>query len=254
MDSQDLDKLGRNRPDVLLKKILNRYDVNNTEELLNKVGTRVFAVCNLAENPDLNTLANKLMFNHNLFVVHVLEYCLLGLKLAGEDMNRFYKMLRSSAVKKKPQSVFAKLDAEEAHNEERVRMLKDADKPEEASIPGMVSKYMNTAPAPDRYDDRPCSVVTDTLAGNIILDVVDMLVYERGVSFYDPKLMSRTRKYNVRMNEAKARDAEEEAQKAAATPYEDICDDHVLTKEEMRIKRENLLKLINEEEKQILKV
>ena len=56
------------------------------------------------------------------------------------------------------------------------------------------------------------------------------------------------------MNEAKAQEAEEEAQKAAADTYVGITDDHVLTKEEMRIKRENLLKLINEEEKQILKV
>jgi hypothetical protein len=248
MDSQNLEKLSRNRPDALLKKILCSYEAKNTEELLTKVGNRVFAVYKLAENPDLNTLANKLMFNHNLFVVHVLEYCLLGLKMSGEDMSAFYKMLRSDAVKKKPASVFAKLDAEEAHNEERVRKLKEADKLEEASIPGMVSKYMNTAPAPDRYDDRPCSEVADSLAGNIILDVVDMLTYERGVSFYAPEFMSRTRKYNVRTSDAKSRDAEEEVQ----NPYEDICEDHVLTKEEMSIKRDELLKLIIEEEKQIL--
>ena len=64
--------------------------------------------------------------------------------------------------------------------------------------------------------------------------------------------MSRTRKYNVRTNAAKARDAEEEAQKAFADTYVDITEDHGLTDEEIRAKRENLLKLINEEEKQIL--
>ena len=246
-----LNKLDGNKPDVLLMKILCSYGVKNTEELLAKAGTRVYGVQKLAENHELNTLANKLKFDHNLFVVHILEYMLLGLRLSGEDMSAFYDTLRSDAVKKKPESVFAKLDAEEAHNEERVRKLKDADKPEEASIPKMVSKFMNTAPEADRYDGRPCSAVADSLAGNIILDVVDMLVYERGESFYEPKLMSRTRKYNARTNEAKAHEAEQESK--AAAPYDDISLNPGMTDEEMRIKRENILKLIIEEEKQIFR-
>ena len=241
-----LDKLAGNRPDVLLMKVLCGFKVMNTEELLNKVDANVFEVSKLAEDPDLNILANKLMFDHNLFVVHVLEYCLLGLRLSGEDMSVFYSRLHSDAVKKKPESVLARLDAEEAHNEERTRRLREADKPEEASIPGMVKKYMNTAPVANRHDNAPCSTVADNLVENILMDVIDMLAYDRGYSFYDPEFMSRTRKYNVRTNEIKAREAETDS-----TPCGDNSENIGLTDEEMSSRREQLLKLIIEEEKQL---
>jgi hypothetical protein len=242
-----LDKLAGNRPDVLLMKVLCGFKVMNTEELLNKVDANVFEVSKLAEDSDLNILANKLMFDHNLFVVHVLEYCLLGLRLSGEDMSVFYSRLHSDAVKKKPESVLARLDAEEAHNEERTRRLREADRPEPASIPGMVTKYMNTAPVSDRHDNAPCSTVADNLVENILMDVIDMLAYDRVYSFYNPEFMSRTRKYNVRMNEIKAREAESDN-----TPCDDISENMGLTDDEMRSRRVQLLRLIIEEEKEIL--
>ena len=245
-----LDKLGGNRPDALLMKILCGYKVKDTEELLSKVESRSFEVQRLAENRELNTLANKLMLDHNLYVVHVLEYCSLGLRQSGEDMGLFYDRLKSGAAKKKPLSTIAKLDAEEIHNEERVRKLEDANKPEEASIPDMFMDYMNTAPLPSMYDNRPCSGTADNLAENILMDVIDMLTYDRGESFYNPEFMSRTRKFNAMKKEQAASETEEI--NAEVVPYDGITEDHELTSEEIDVRRNNILQLIKEEEKQIV--
>ena len=203
-----LNGLDKDKPNVMLLNLLCCYQVFNTRALVDKVSSSPEAVKTLSMRKDVNVMIkSRDSLNKNL-ITRVIECCLIELTLAGADVSELRDKLIShkKTIKQRP-SAFAQMDAEENAAAERTRMLKEAANPKE-------------------------------LAGNIALDIIDLLLMDQQ---YSPSVMGHTRLYNAQNREA----VEEEKRREQAGDFR-------LPDDAMRTRQRDLLNLIDKDEKEIL--
>ena len=174
--------------------------------------------------------------------LHSLEYCFVELALAGVDISDLREKLnaQNTPVRKKPvqkqMSAFAKMDAEESAAAERSRMIREAANPKEKYLDDYVNDFMNTNPS--RLDESLWKEPAGTLAGNIALDIIDLLLMNQQ---YSPSVMGHTRLYNAQNREAEAEEKKREQSGEFKVP-EDVA----------RARQKDLLGKLLVEEKNIL--
>ena len=232
-------------PESLLLKLLCCYQVKSSEELLKKISSKAEDVKTFANREDVAQLAKDLLPQKNKLVIHMLEYCTLNLRLNGVDMRSFRVKIKVPAVpKNKPQSAFAKMDAEEEHNAERTKMIKEAAEPKERYPVDIWKDYINTPP--EHVIDNEWSKPAQSLAGNIVLDILDFLAYDP--NWYDPESFSHTRQYR-----AQIRDQEKEEK---TRPYDmpDNKEKDAMTDQEIIRRQKALLESIESEEAKVLRI
>lgn len=232
-----LNGLDKDKPNVMLLNLLCCYQVFNTRALVDKVSSSPEAVKTLSMRKDVNVMIkSRDSLNKNL-ITRVIECCLIELTLAGADVSELRDKLIShkKTIKQRP-SAFAQMDAEENAAAERTRMLKEAANPKEKYLDDYVNDFMNTNPA--RLDRSIWKEPADTLAGNIALDIIDLLLMDQQ---YSPSVMGHTRLYNAQNREA----VEEEKRREQAGDFS-------LPDDAMRTRQRDLLNLIDKDEKEIL--
>ena len=119
---------GDELPSALLLLLLCSYQVNTTEELLKKATVNLKGVELFARRPELNQLAAILQSKGNQFVAHMMEYCYLAMILAGETDETIRGQAEKKAVpSNKRASAFSQMD-KDAEIELRVaRILAESD-------------------------------------------------------------------------------------------------------------------------------
>ena len=199
-----LNGLDKDKPNVMLLNLLCCYQAFNTRALVDKVSSSPEAVKTLSMRKDVNVmLKSRDSLNKNL-ITRVIECCLIELTLAGADVSELRDKLivHKKTIKQRP-SAFAQMDAEENAAAERTRMLKEAANPKEKYLDDYVNDFMNTNPA--RLDRSIWKEPADTLAGNIALDIIDLLLMDQQ---YSPSVMGHTRLYNAQNREAEKEEKE----------------------------------------------
>ena len=238
---------------VILLSMLCGYHVRSTEELLRKVSSSPMSIQILVTRPDWNRLAEYQFAKENQFVVHVLEYCSLCLRLSGTDINEIRQKISSRQGKgKRYSSTLAQLDAEDSHNNERTNAISEAIKPTERSILNLYGDadddMMYTRPLGDSL-----IYVSDDPDVNLALDIFDLFFTGNDV-VYNP--FSHTRKYNYDLRNAPPPKQriyrEDEKKKKDILTITVNENEQILTPDDMRTRQEELLKIISQEEKQIL--
>lgn len=235
--------LEKSSPESMLLKLLCCYQMKSCEELLKKISSKAEDVKTFANRDDVAQLAKDLLPQKNRLLIHMLEYCMLNLRLNGVDMRTFRHKIKAPVVpQNKPQSAFAKMDAEEEHNEERAKKIKEAADPKERYLDDIWKDYINTPP--EKVFDNGWSKPAQTLAGNIALDILDFLAYDP--NWYDPESFSHTRQYR-----AQIRDQEKYQNQPDELPDDEIIP---MTDDEMKSRQGELLKLIEAEEAKVLRI
>jgi hypothetical protein len=236
-----LNGMSESTPEILLLKLLCCYQAKSSGELLKKISSSA-DVKTFANRDDVAQLAKDLLPLKNKLLIHMLEYCILELRLTGVDMGTFRHKIKAPVVpQNKPQSAFAKMDAEEEHNEERAKKIKEAAQPKERYPVDIWKDYINTPP--EHVFDNEWSKPVESLAGNIVLDILDFLAYDP--NWYDPEAFSHTRQYKAQLREQeKYQNQPNEAPDEETTP---------MTDDEMKSRQGELLKLIEEEEAKVLR-
>ena len=232
-----LNGLDKDKPNVMLLNLLCCYQASNTRALVDRVSSSPEAVKTLSMRKDVNVmLKSRDSLNKNL-ITRVIECCLIELTLAGADVSELRDKLiaHKKTIKQRP-SAFAQMDAEENAVAERTRMLKEAANPKEKYLDDYVNDFLNTNPA--HIDRSIWNEPADTLAGNIALDIIDLLLMDQQ---YSPSVMGHTRLYNAQNREA---EKEEKRREQAG--------DFRLPDDAMRERQRDLLNLIDKEEKEIL--
>ena len=226
-----------------LLKLLCCYRAKNSKELLKKISSDPASVKMFADREDVDKLAKLLSGRKNKLIMHMLEYCTLTLRLSGTDMQAFRHKLKPAVPKNKPQSAFAKMDAEEMYNEERTRRIKEAAEPPEKYLDDLLKDYLD--PPPSRVYDNAWSQPVDNLAGNIVLDILDLFASDR--CYYDPAVLSHTRLYRAQLKE-------KEKQPAPKTPDEVLGykENDSMSETDIILRQKELMELIEEEEFSIL--
>lgn len=101
-------------PSVLLLMLLCSYQVKNTEDLLKKASYNLRAVELFARRPELNWLAVYLQNENNALVPHLMEYCYISLLLAGENEVNILGMTEKPVIRlNKRKSAFSEMDTQE---------------------------------------------------------------------------------------------------------------------------------------------
>ena len=235
----------KSSPESLLLKLLCCYQVKSCEELLKKISSSAADVKTFANREDVAQLAKELLPQKNKLLIHMLEYCTLNLRLNGVDMRSFRHKIKAPAVpKNKPQSAFAKMDAEEEHNAERTKKIKEAAQPKERYLDDIWKDYINTPP--EHVFDNEWSKPAQSLAGNIVLDILDFLAYDP--NWYDPESFSHTRQYRAQQREQEKADD--------VRPYDmpDNREKDAVTDQEIIRRQKALLESIEAEEAKILRI
>ena len=196
----------------------------------------------LAERQDVKQLINKLRSRKNDLIIHLMEYCFCVMALSGADMKALRTKLSSMNMpSNKPHSTFAKMDSEEQYNDKRTKAIREAAEPPE-KYPG---DFLNTPPKRNYGTDW--EEPADSMAGNILLDILDMLIYDSDRSFegYRPELLSHVRRYLAQNRDSKVTDR-------PASPEESRTDNVIMMPEDVKSHLKELNELILEEEKAIL--
>ena len=237
--------LEKSSPESMLLKLLCCYQVKSSEELLKKISSKAADVKTFANREDVAQLAKELLPQKNKLVIHMLEYCTLDLRLNGVDMSSFRHKIKVPAVpKNKPQSAFAKMDAEEEHNAERAKKIKEAADPKERYLDDIWKDYINTPP--EHVIDNEWSKPAQTLAGNIALDILDFLAYDP--NWYDPESFSHTRRYKAQLRE------QEKEQEGRPYDMPDNKEKDAMTDQEIIRRQKALLESIESEEAKVLRI
>ena len=101
-------------PSLLLLMLLSSYQVSNTEELVKKASNSLKSLELFARRPELNTLACYLQKENNALVPHMMEYCYISLLLAGENEINILGMAEKPVLRlNKRKSAFAEIDETE---------------------------------------------------------------------------------------------------------------------------------------------
>lgn len=226
-----------------LLKLLCCYRTKSSKELLKKISSDQTAVKMFADREDVDKLAKLLSGRKNKLIIHMLEYCTLALRLSGTDMQAFRHKIKPAVPKNKPQSAFAKMDAEEVYNEERTRRIKEAAHPPVKNLDELLTDYLDTPP--EHVYDNEWSKPVDTLAGNIVLDILDLFASD--TDYYNPALLSHTRQYRAQLKE-------QEKKPAPRTPGEALDDEEndSMSETDIILRQKELMELIEEEEFSIL--
>ena len=200
-----LNGLDKAEPNVMLLNLLCCYQAEDTGVLADKVSKSPEKVKLLLMRKDVNLMAQSDDSRVKDYISHVLEYCFVELALAGVDISDLREKLnaQNTPVRKKPvqkqMSAFAKMDAEENAAAERSRMIREAANPKEKYLDDYVNDFMNTNPS--CLDRSLWKEPAGTLAGNIALDIIDLLLMNQQ---YSPSVMGHTRLYNTQNREAEA--------------------------------------------------
>ena len=249
-----LKKDNRSSSAVILLTMLCGYHVKSMKELLLDVSASPMSIQILVTRPDWNKLAEYLFLKENQFVIHVLEYCALCLRLSGTDMNKMFEKLKSMRGKgKMHSSTLAGIDKEDEHNNERAKALKDAKNPPEYNmwddVEDIKYDYMHTDPVPSRF-----TYASDNTDINMALDLFELFTgnIDRP-AVYEP--FKHTRKYNYELmhmpapkNGVYRKDSKKKKEIVSIT----VNDCGYYDKQEMRVRQEMLLDMISDEEKLIL--
>ena len=175
-----LNGLDKAESNVMLLNLLCCYQAEDTGVLADKVSKSPEKVKLLLMRKDVNLMAQSDDSRVKDYISHVLEYCFVELALAGVDISDLREKLnaQNTPVRKKPvqkqMSAFAKMDAEENAAAERSRMIREAANPKEKYLDDYVNDFMNTNPS--RLDESLWKKPAGTLAGNIALDIIDLLL------------------------------------------------------------------------------
>ena len=230
--------------EVILLNLLCCYQVNDVESLLARVSSSPSELQILAARKDIDRLAKMLPRQKNKLIIHMLEYCSLGLQLSGIDINAFrIKRISNKPQRNKSMSAFAKMDAEEEYNDARVKMLREASEPpkkEYKDLADLMNDYLDTPPRHSYGNDW--EEPADSLEENIVLDLMDLFISD---DFYSPEPLSHVRRYRTQ-------NLKPENTGCPVSNNASGSKDKSMTPEEMRSRRSELLKLIRDEEKQIL--
>ena len=237
-----LNGLDQRKTEVLLLNLLCCYQASDAVALAQKVSSSSSSVLMLAERQDVKQLINKLRIRKNDLIIHLMEYCFCVMALSGADMNSLRTKLSSMNMpSNKPQSAFAKMDSEEQYNDKRTRTIREAAEPPE-KYPG---DFLNTPPK--RNYGTNWEEPVDSMIGNILLDILDMLIYDCDRSFegYRPELLSHVRRYIAQNRDSKVTDRSDVFEGSGN-------DDVSTTAEDVKSYQNELMEIILEEEKAIL--
>lgn len=115
-------------PSSLLLLLLCSYQVNTVEQLLKKATVNLKAVELFARRPELNKLAVILQSQKNDFVAHLMEYCYLAMILAGEtDKSIRGQMERPVVTSNKRESAFSRMDKADEPELRRARLIEESE-------------------------------------------------------------------------------------------------------------------------------
>ena len=232
-----LNGLDKTKPNVMVLNLLCCYQAYNTRALVDRVSSSPEAVKTLAMRKDVNAMVKSSDARIKKYMTRIFECCLYELTLAGADVSELREKLiaHKKTVKQRP-SAFAQMDAEENAAAERIKMLHEAANPKEKYLDDYVNDFMNKTPT--RIDRSLWDEPAGTLAGNIALDIIDLLLMDQE---YSPSVMGHTRLYNAQNREA----VEEEKRRERSGDFK-------LPDDVMRNRQRELLDMLDKDEKEIL--
>ena len=115
-------------PSALLLLLLCSYQVNTVEQLLKKATVNLKSVELFARRPELNKLAVILQSKKNDFVAYIMEYCYLAMILAGEtDESIRGQMERPVVTSNKRESAFSRMDKDDEPELLRARLIEESE-------------------------------------------------------------------------------------------------------------------------------
>ena len=123
---EDLSELRKKRfffPQTYILMMLCGYHAGSTAELLNMFSKNVPALCKIAERSDWGDLVSSLPREQRKYVAFVIEYCAIEIVLSG---NAKMVLQRAGGQSRERVSAFARMDEEDVHNMERTESLKKA--------------------------------------------------------------------------------------------------------------------------------
>ena len=259
-------KTDQNTASANLLMLLCSYQVKNTEELLAKASSSIAAFKVFTRRAELDSLT-RIQTGENNIAGNMMEYCLLKLVLSGNTLSDIAQKLYSPRITNHPkqESAFSKMDKEDVHNFQRTKALYNSINPYEfdpiEELDDIKVKFKSTLENPDR---EAADVVS--AGANLVLDMLTFLgrsdTYYSGNDYlseyprYDKdQLLLREHDYGVNKlrkdTESKSGICTDDdpVQYTGTIKNEGIPE----TEEGKLARQRELIELINEEEKSILK-
>ena len=252
-------KTDNSNPAVILLTLFCSYQVKNTQELLNKVTTDIPTVKTFLRRADLNRLSGLLWIEENELVSHMLDYCWLELLVSGNSISDILAGLRPDKVtiKNRSESSFSKMDKEDVYDTKRADFFSRLNDPYEfdpiEELDDIKVKFKSTF-------DHPDLTAGDVLgaSGHLLLDMITFMErFDYNFNASDEHInRPPLSPHDYGTNPYRKTDSSvpgytpPKRQSAIVGGYK--IGDIPKTREEQIVRKDEVLKLILEEEQQVL--